>query len=350
MPRTLVVATSSTSTVLLTVDGLAPRGEPTPEPGMTLRRGGVRVLALPNQSGGTGALVVGLDGRTLLWAPVAGRTHGRDGEPLAATAYQALAGADLDGLVLDLDMPGGAAAVAADLARLRRAGAPSPGCDVVAIGEGRGDGPDPALAARLARWGVRRAADREPVAEGGPVAATPPRRTLVLGPAASGKSALAEDLLLPEAEVVYLATGPAPTADDTDWADRVRRHRLRRPPNWQTEESGDADLLRRPGPPLLFDSVGGWVTATLQDCGAWSDTAGWQLRWEREVATLVEAWRAGLRRVVAVSEEAGWGVVPATASGRLYRDCLGLVNQQLARHAEQCLLVVAGRVVRLDGH
>jgi len=51
--------------------------------------------------------------------------------------------------------------------------------------------------------------------------------------------------------------------------------------------------------------------------------------------------------VVAVSDEAGLGVVPATPAGRLFRDELGRLNQVLAAESEEAELVVAGRVMPL---
>jgi adenosylcobinamide kinase/adenosylcobinamide-phosphate guanylyltransferase len=65
------------------------------------------------------------------------------------------------------------------------------------------------------------------------------------------------------------------------------------------------------------------------------------------IGGLVGAWRQTRARVVAVSDEAGLGVVPATPAGRLFRDELGRLNQILAAESEEAELVVAGRVVPL---
>jgi adenosylcobinamide kinase/adenosylcobinamide-phosphate guanylyltransferase len=51
--------------------------------------------------------------------------------------------------------------------------------------------------------------------------------------------------------------------------------------------------------------------------------------------------------VVAVSNEVGSGVVPATASGRRFRDLLGRLNAAVAAESESVVLVVAGRPVVL---
>jgi adenosyl cobinamide kinase/adenosyl cobinamide phosphate guanylyltransferase len=51
---------------------------------------------------------------------------------------------------------------------------------------------------------------------------------------------------------------------------------------------------------------------------------------------------------VVVSEEVGLGVHPATEAGRRFRDQLGALNQAVAEIADRVLLVVAGRVLRLE--
>jgi adenosylcobinamide kinase/adenosylcobinamide-phosphate guanylyltransferase len=60
------------------------------------------------------------------------------------------------------------------------------------------------------------------------------------------------------------------------------------------------------------------------------------------VDTLLHAWRSTSRQVVAVSNEVGSGVVPATVSGGRFRDELGTLNAQIAAECEQVWLCVAG--------
>jgi adenosylcobinamide kinase/adenosylcobinamide-phosphate guanylyltransferase len=170
----------------------------------------------------------------------------------------------------------------------------------------------------------------------------------VLGPASSGKSAYAEDLLAAEPEVVYAATGPAPSAEDAAWAARVEAHRARRPSWWRTDETGDlAALLAQPGPPLLVDALGTWVAAAMGRAGAWDDAPGWRRVVEGEVDAVVAAWRQARRRVVAVGEEVGWGVVPAEPGVAAFREVLGDLARRLAAQSERVVLVVAGRAVEL---
>ncbi|MFI7589513.1 bifunctional adenosylcobinamide kinase/adenosylcobinamide-phosphate guanylyltransferase [Spongisporangium articulatum] len=202
------------------------------------------------------------------------------------------------------------------------------------------------LALLLAAWGGSRA---DALTDPGTLPAVPRLggRTLVLGGASSGKSAFAEALLAAEPQVTYLATGPRPAAEDADWAARVARHRERRPAWWSTVESPDAALELTTPTPVLLDSVGTWLTAALDDCAAWQRPPGWRERLDERVEAFVEAWRARTGTVVAVSDEVGLGVVPATPAGRLFRERLGALNERLAEASDRVLLVVAGQVTEL---
>jgi len=183
-----------------------------------------------------------------------------------------------------------------------------------------------------------------------------PWRVLVLGGARSGKSEQAELRLAGEPDVTYVATGPrcpGGTEDpvDADWAARVAAHRARRPAWWRTAETTDlAGVLASARGALLIDGIGTWLAAALAECGAWAEgeaADGWAARLAAKIADLVAAWRQTEAHVVAVSDEAGLGVVPGTAAGRLFRDELGRLNQALAAESEEMELVVAGRILPL---
>ncbi len=166
--------------------------------------------------------------------------------------------------------------------------------------------------------------------------ASAPSLTLVLGGARSGKSEWAERLAsaLPP-PVTYVATA---TSSDPDFGARIRAHRRRRPAAWTTAEAG-ADLvgvLARLDGSVLVDSLGTWV-AGRPDFAV--DTP--------ELCGLLQTRKATASTVV-VSEEVGLGVHPYTAAGGRFRDALGLLNQAVADIADDVLLVVAGRALRLD--
>jgi adenosylcobinamide kinase/adenosylcobinamide-phosphate guanylyltransferase len=208
------------------------------------------------------------------------------------------------------------------------------------------------LARRCGFWRVRLAGDGEAIDPARSVSkdrdvAGGTRRVLVLGGARSGKSERAELRLAGEPDVTYVATGNR-GADDPDWAARVAAHRARRPAWWRTAETTDlAGLLARARGALLIDGIGTWLAAVLDECG-------WELRDDAardklaaRLAELTGAWRQARCYVVAVSDETGLGVVPATPAGRLFRDELGRLNQALAAESEEAELVVAGRILPL---
>ena len=176
----------------------------------------------------------------------------------------------------------------------------------------------------------------------------PPRRTLVLGGARSGKSGYAEQLLPRAGRVEYVACGLPADAGDPEWADRVALHRDRRPASWHTIETVDlASVLGVPGPPVLIDCLSTWLARVMDDCGVWSGTPDADARLASAVGGLVATWGATRRRVVAVSNEVGSGVVPATASGRRFRDELGVLNARVAAGSQRVWLLTAGLPQRL---
>jgi len=176
------------------------------------------------------------------------------------------------------------------------------------------------------------------------------RRVLVLGGSRSGKSRHAEHLLADAAPVTYVATGQGDPADP-EWTARIERHRTRRPAGWATAETTDpAKLIHQAATgALLLDSVTTWLARVMDDCGCWAEVKpeDADLRLSDALDTLVGAWAAAAVTVVAVSDEVGSGIVPATASGRRFRDALGELNQRLAASADEVWLVTAGIPRRL---
>lgn len=273
----------------------------------------------------------------LLWAPQ-GVAQPTAGPPLDLALLGGLSGRGADG--------------AEALAGLRSSGRLTPQTDVVAVGLPHDAAAPGELARALEPWGARAVTDGTPLvvpATAAPRRPSPARRTLVLGGARSGKSATAERLLAAAPQVTYVATGGARDGDE-EWARRVAVHRERRPAAWRTVETADvARALREARAPVLVDCLALWLTSVLDEAGAWDGDPAALIRTRERMDELVGAWRACAVPVVAVSNEVGSGVVPATASGRLFRDELGRLNTMVADESELVLLVVAGQSLVLRG-
>ncbi|MCG8438224.1 MAG: bifunctional adenosylcobinamide kinase/adenosylcobinamide-phosphate guanylyltransferase [Pseudomonadales bacterium] len=171
------------------------------------------------------------------------------------------------------------------------------------------------------------------------------RRSLILGGIRSGKSSLAERLVTEQADpVVYVATA---TAGDGEMRDRIRRHQLRRPPQWGLVEEPLAlgALLNRqatltPPPCVLIDCMSLWVSNLLHA----GDTV-----FVRERDSFLAALSRYPGRVVVVSNEVGLGIIGMDPLTRRFADELGWLNQSLARKCDRVLLSVAGIAQTLKG-
>jgi adenosylcobinamide kinase/adenosylcobinamide-phosphate guanylyltransferase len=182
-----------------------------------------------------------------------------------------------------------------------------------------------------------------------------PFRVLVLGGARSGKSLTAERMLGNRDQVDYVACGLP--ADDTDpsWAERIEQHRERRPASWTTMETLDLDgvlagpdrCAARQAIPVLVDCLSTWLAGVMDECGLWAGCPGADKELAARVDGMLHAWRSTRRVVVAVSNEVGSGVVPATAAGMRFRDELGRLNALVAAESEQVWLSTAGIARRL---
>jgi adenosylcobinamide kinase/adenosylcobinamide-phosphate guanylyltransferase len=85
----------------------------------------------------------------------------------------------------------------------------------------------------------------------------------------------------------------------------------------------------------------------MDDCGVWTDEPDADARLSAAVDEVVAAWTRSRRRVIGVSNEVGSGIVPATPSGRRFRDELGVLNARVAAASDRVWLVTAGLPQRL---
>ncbi|MBS1371883.1 MAG: bifunctional adenosylcobinamide kinase/adenosylcobinamide-phosphate guanylyltransferase [Lentisphaeria bacterium] len=170
---------------------------------------------------------------------------------------------------------------------------------------------------------------------------------LVTGGARSGKSRLAEELVLrAEGTPFYIATAPVL---DSEMAERVRLHRERRAAaNWTTieEERNLVNAIRlataEEAGAVLVDCLTLWINNLLYENPELSET-----QMAEKTHALAGALRDGPPLSVLVINEVGLGIVPESPLARRFRDLSGRCAQIIAAAADEVYFTVAGIAQRI---
>ncbi len=178
------------------------------------------------------------------------------------------------------------------------------------------------------------------------------RLTLLLGGARSGKSAWAlERARRYGGEVLFVATA---VAGDEEMRLRIAAHRTERPGHWRTLEAPyrvaeaiAGALSERPADVVILDCLTLLTSNLLLQEPAPTTEAEASAVVLAEVEALLACWRASGGHWIVISNEVGMGLVPPYPLGRLFRDVLGRANRRLAAAADETLLLVAGKPIRL---
>ncbi|WP_085306931.1 bifunctional adenosylcobinamide kinase/adenosylcobinamide-phosphate guanylyltransferase [Planktotalea arctica] len=165
--------------------------------------------------------------------------------------------------------------------------------------------------------------------------------TLVIGGAASGKSAYAENLLVRTGKArVYVATA---RVLDREMERKVERHKNMRGAGWDTREAPIAPeqvlSARKADECVLLDCATMWLMNHLMD----------ESDMEKAEADLLQGIADCRADVVVVTNELGLGIVPADPLSRRFRQAQGELNQRLAAQANAVVNVIAGLPQILKG-
>jgi adenosylcobinamide kinase / adenosylcobinamide-phosphate guanylyltransferase len=170
------------------------------------------------------------------------------------------------------------------------------------------------------------------------------RIVLITGAARSGKSTHALTLArsLASSGLYFLATGEAL---DDEMAERIATHRARRPAAFTTVEeprnlTGALDSLAGRAGLVVLDCLTLWVSNLIS---AGEDGAAIVAKARELAGALLQATFPS----VVVTDEVGAGIVPENPVARRFRDILGWTNQEIARAAEEVILMVAGYPLRV---
>jgi adenosylcobinamide kinase/adenosylcobinamide-phosphate guanylyltransferase len=181
-----------------------------------------------------------------------------------------------------------------------------------------------------------------------------------LGGARSGKSHFGEKLAIQRAGengVLYVATAEP---FDAEMRNRIAKHRAERPPTWRTVEAPHAlfNQIKANGQTeklILIDCLTVWTSNLLlressfdpanPDDISLPDMFRLETHIMAELNELLSYCRENDYSLIMVSNEVGMGLVPPYPMGRVYRDMLGRVNQNLALQADEVFMVLAGLAV-----
>jgi adenosylcobinamide kinase/adenosylcobinamide-phosphate guanylyltransferase len=173
-------------------------------------------------------------------------------------------------------------------------------------------------------------------------------KTLILGGVRSGKSRYAGELAAAQSRTVtMIVTG---TAQDEEMAARIATHRASRPAHWSVIEEPLqlAAALRRAATAdaaangvIVVDCLTLWLSNLL--CLPDED------RLRRESASLLEMLPVIDTNCILISNEVGFGIIPASPLARRFGDAVGTLHQRLAQLCDRVVLVVAGLPMILKG-
>ncbi|MBI5233834.1 MAG: bifunctional adenosylcobinamide kinase/adenosylcobinamide-phosphate guanylyltransferase [Deltaproteobacteria bacterium] len=169
--------------------------------------------------------------------------------------------------------------------------------------------------------------------------------TLFIGGARSGKTGLAiemaADIKGRDKKALYMATA---RPLDKEMRLRIKNHREERGASFDTVEAPcdikGAMLSAKGYKAVVIDCLTLWL-ANLMEKGYTDEDI------LKEAETLVEAVSSSPCAVFMVTNEAGCGIVPANRLARRFRDISGLVNQKMAKAADEVYFVTAGLEKRL---
>ncbi len=165
---------------------------------------------------------------------------------------------------------------------------------------------------------------------------------LISGPIKSGKSKLAEFLIKEQESITYIATSK-PRYDDPEWELNIVAHRKRRPNNWKLIEypPNICETIKsfQHNESILIDSLGGLVEQYLMKD---------QDQWKLIQTNFINCLKSSELAIIIVSEEIGWGIVPATPIGHLFRERLSSLSSLISCNSSKKWLAVNGIAIDLD--
>jgi len=170
-------------------------------------------------------------------------------------------------------------------------------------------------------------------------------KMLVLGGVRSGKSRYAEELARNQARAVTLIA--TAEAQDEEMAARIEAHRSHRDTRWRVIEEPlalAAALCKAAVSPdslVIVDCLTVWLSNLV--CGNDADAS------RRETQALLDTLSSLAGDCILISNEVGFGIIPANALARRFGDEAGVLHQRIAAQCDRVILMVAGLPLAVKG-
>jgi adenosylcobinamide kinase / adenosylcobinamide-phosphate guanylyltransferase len=166
---------------------------------------------------------------------------------------------------------------------------------------------------------------------------TPIGKTLVLGGVRSGKSRYADELARAQARAVTVIATAQP--GDEEMAARIEAHRRHRDARWRVLEepirlAAALHAAVSPDGLVIVDCLTLWLSNLL--CGNEPAAA------RQETQALLDALPALAGDCIFISNEVGFGIIPATPLARRFGDEAGILHQRIAALCDCVIFMVAG--------
>ncbi len=164
----------------------------------------------------------------------------------------------------------------------------------------------------------------------------------IVGGARSGKSDLALKFCRTLTPRAFVATAEPL---DREMASRIQKHQRRRRGQWTTVEI-PVEISH------WFRTKGRNYQGVIVDClTLWLNNILAKKTLHRKFPSLLKDWLQAVRnvpgRVIVISNEVGFGIVPGDPLTRHFRDLAGQMNQRVASAADEVYFVVSGIPLRL---
>ncbi len=169
-------------------------------------------------------------------------------------------------------------------------------------------------------------------------------KILITGGAKSGKSAYALELARNlSGKKYFIATAQAM---DDEMKRKIEKHKKERNDGWATiEEPTDIaraiNELSDTANVVVVDCLNLWTSNLLEENG--------EERFGELLSGLASSFKLFAGSIIGVTNEVGWGIVPADAQTRLFRERLGNVNRRVAACCTNVTLMVSGIPVSIKG-